>query len=120
MSYNEYNDMFLKCQDSGPYKMYTYDVIDSKKIKDSNITTNLYNLIFLVMDKIRLMEEEHKILYDGNDLVYRDVHTFINDGNLREPMLLGDAVAFTVYRDTIDDEVVDFIFESSKEELGIN
>ena len=33
MSYEEYNDLFLKCQDIGKYHVFTFDIVDSKKWK---------------------------------------------------------------------------------------
>ncbi len=120
MSYNEYNDMFIKCQNAGPYKLYAYDVKGSRNLRDPNLVPNLYKLILLVMSKIRILETEHKILYDKDDLIYYGSTVPCIDGNIREPMLVGDAIAFTVYRDSITDEVVDKIFEESKNELGIN
>ncbi|MDD2378035.1 MAG: hypothetical protein PHD10_05040 [Bacilli bacterium] len=120
MAYEEYNKMFLKCQDTGPYKLYAYDVKGSRNLRDPNLVTNLYKLILLVMAKIRELETERKILYDKDDLIYYGSNIPCIDGNIREPMLVGDAIAFTVYRDSITDDVVDKIFEESKQELGIN
>jgi len=124
VSYDEYNDMYLKCQSTAPYKMYTYDVINSKVMNDKNLCNNLFKLINLVIYKIMLIEERtnKKILYYNNDLVF-DINKIDKsecfDLNNLEPILLGDAIAFTVYRDTISDELVDNIFEQSKNELNI-
>ena len=32
MSSREYNDMFLKCQKTAPYHVFTFDIVDSKKM----------------------------------------------------------------------------------------
>jgi hypothetical protein len=119
MSYDEYNDMYFNCQKTAPYKMYAYDVVDSKCLYDINLCNNLYTLINLVMYKIGLIEKQmdRRILYNGTDLIYDKNKVF--DLNRLEPMLLGDAIAFTVYRDAISDGVVDSIFEQCKAELHI-
>ena len=35
MSTFEYNDLYLKCQDTGIYHMYVFDIKDSKKMSPS-------------------------------------------------------------------------------------
>ena len=35
MSTFEYNDLYLKCQNSGIYHMYIFDIKDSKKMTSS-------------------------------------------------------------------------------------
>lgn len=37
MSYEEYNDMFLKCQDTGKYHVFTFDIVGSKKWKIEHV-----------------------------------------------------------------------------------
>lgn len=124
MSYTEYNNLFSRCQENAPYKMYAYDIVDSKKIKDRLMVKKLYDLIDLVGQKIHLIElkNEIKILYDETDLNNKNDELLKlekSDLNKLEPILLGDAIAFTVYNKTIEDNIVDELFEEAKKELEI-
>lgn len=131
MSSIEYYDMYLKDQnESAPYKMYTYDIVASRDIiyepKD-----DLLKLIINVMKIIKTIEEQRnvKILYDGSDLIHYDLSKSFeeikksklkcNFGYELEPMMLGDAIGFTIYNNTITDEEVDMIFEEVKKQLEI-
>ncbi|MFA5603784.1 MAG: hypothetical protein WDA12_02895 [Bacilli bacterium] len=146
MSSIEYYDMFCESQhDKSLYKMYVYDVVNSRHIEEKFHYKN-FILISYVMKEISIVEKARniKILYDGNDLIHRDVYkklpddisNILMDNNYKikenpliktasradmiEPIILGDAIAFTVYNNTITDYEVDAIFEESKRKLNIN
>lgn len=146
MSSIEYYDMFCESQnDKSLYKMYVYDVVNSRHIEDKFHYKN-FILISYVMKRVSVIEKVRniKILYDGNDLIHRDVYkelpdditNILMDNNYKinynplvktanradmiEPIILGDAIAFTVYNNTITDYEVDAIFEESKRKLNIN
>lgn len=142
MAYNEYNDMFFKCQSSAPYRLYIYDVIDSRCISSNEMISNLQLLIFTLYMKIKYLEMETniKILHQSNLLNYTKLQkkeitgetyyylnperitgaSFTNSVATLEPFLLsGDCIGFTVNRDTINDELVNKLFEETKKELNI-
>lgn len=106
MSYSEYNDMFIKCQNSGKYHIFTFDIVDSKNMdipiryKAQKELIMLSNLLY---EEIRKIEKKNniKILLDLKEL---DSEVFSNT----EPFIFGDMFGFTVYSNTIEyDQVVE-------------
>ncbi|NCC70585.1 hypothetical protein EOM09_03305 [bacterium] len=123
MSYYEYNDLFLKCQKNGRYKMYTFDVVDSQNNTDPLITKKLCSIMTSLRQKIQEVEirTDKKILCD--ELIYYDdlskTTIVSNIFEKLDPIILGDAVSFTVYSGSISDELIDLLFEQTKIELNI-
>ena len=116
MSFDEYQDMYEKCQDYAPYHMFLYDLKNSKQITDPRRQQQLKNLLYHVYHKIEKLEQKtHQVILHRSPLF--SSHSF---GYLQEPFLIdGDTIGFTVLRGQIDEELVDFIFEETKKELQI-
>ena len=56
MSTFEYNDLYLKCQDTGIYHMFVFDIVDSRKIptRERNIAQNkMIELMNRIYEKIK-------------------------------------------------------------------
>ena len=125
MSTSEYNDLFLKCQDTGKYHVFTFDIIGSKKMDSNKRKQAQYKIIELAMmmyrtiKKIERKENKKILVFEENFSKLGEYR--INDfGVKQEPFLFGDLIGFTVYRDTISKEEVMQIFESSKKVLNID
>ena len=115
MSYEEYHDLYEKCQSYAPYQMFIYDLMNSKKIIDKDRQQKLRLLINTTYDKIKKLEkiQNKKILHqiENND----------NISYLEDPFLIdGDTIGFTVLRNQITANTVDLIFENVKKELNIS
>lgn len=115
MSYSEYNDMFIKCQNSGKFHIFTFDIVNSQNL-DNNIRNKaqkeLIMLSKLLYEEIQKIEKKNniKILLDMKEL---DSKIVINN----EPFIFGDMFGFTVYRNTIE---YDQVFEIFNRLLNIN
>lgn len=123
MSTHEYNDLFLKCQETGKYHVFTFDIIASKKLENRlEAQIKIIELILMVYRKIekKELEEKKKIL------VFEDEFTKLGEKRLnifgykQEPFIYSDVIGFTVYRDTITNEEVINIFNSCKKALKID
>jgi len=125
MSTFEYNDLFLKCQDTGVYHVFTFDIVDSKKMSQTTRNIAQYKLIklnLLMYQEIENIEkkENRKILVFEKDFTnYGEVRKNVF-GYKQEPFLFGDLIGFTVYRDTITSVEVIEIYEKYKKMLNID
>lgn len=125
MSTHEYNDLFLKCQNTAPYHVFTFDIKGSKKmnyktrsiaqIKLLKFITLMYNTIYR-----KSLEENKKILVFESDYVHLGEARLNEFGFKLEPFILGDLVGFTVYRDTITNDEVMKIHNECKREVDID
>lgn len=125
MSTSEYNDLFLKCQDTGKYHVFTFDIAGSKKMSKAVrclAQYKLIKLILLIYSEIREIEmNENK-----NILVFESDFTKLGEdrknvfGYKQEPFLFGDLIGFTVYRDAITRDEVIKIYEKYKKMLNID
>ena len=125
MSTYEYNDLFLKCQPTGLYHVFTFDIKDSKlmdyktrnnaRIKMLKFMTLMYNTIYQ-----KALIENKKILVYKKDYVRLGSSHLNEFGFKQEPFILGDLVGFTVYRDSITNEEVMKIYEECKKEVVID
>lgn len=135
MSTSEYNDLFLKCQDTGKYHVFTFDMVGSSKFRAEGkynerlaVQIKLMELNMLVYRLIQKkeLEENKKILVFEDGFVHYPYPetdpTWISNGfgYKMEPFLFGDLIGFTAYRDTITKEEVMDIFEKSKKLLNID
>lgn len=126
MSTSEYNDLFLKCQSTGLYHVFCFDVIGCKKMwnegKGDYYNQKICKLITLIYNKIIIKElyENKKILVfdDGYNRFWNEDRKCF--GFKDEPFKFGDLVGFTVYRDSISREEVMEIFEECKEIVDID
>ena len=68
MSTLEYNDLFLKCQDTGLYHVFSFDIKDSKSLKNRyEVQEKLIKMILNIYKRIKEKEQqENKISHDHN------------------------------------------------------
>jgi len=122
MSTIEYNDLFFKCQNTGKYHVFIFDIKDSKTIENRHeVQYQIIELIQNVYKRIQKQEEieQRRILVFENDFVSLGEKTN-GPGLKQEPFILGDAVGLTTYRDSISVEEVLKIFWEEKDNIGIN
>lgn len=126
MSSFEYVDLFLKTQTSGRFHMFTFDIVNSKKMdscarwlaqqKMINLMLKIYNHIENIeieTNRKILMMEEEIVLYGEYDNMKNKF------GLLMEPFVFGDTFGFTIYRDSLTYEEIINIYKYYKEELNI-
>lgn len=128
MSTYEYNDLFLKCQNTGKYHVFTFDIEGSKKMSYNGVNERLevqYKIIELAMMMYKIIQEK-ELKENKKILVFESEFTRLGEPRLnifgykQEPFLLGDVIGFTVYRDTITTNEVIEIFNKCKKALNIN
>ena len=120
-----YIDLFLKCQENGKYRIFTFDIKNSKQMNNKkryiaqkqimNLIDNMYN----DLKKLELKQNK-KILIDEEGYTH---YSKRNDGGFAfkfEPFILGDMVGLTIYNGSIDNDIVYEIFEKNKKELNID
>lgn len=125
MSTIEYNDLFLKCQKTGKYHVFCFDIVGSKNMSDEtrfDAQIKIIKLILMVYEKIKTkqMQENKKILVfeDGfTKLWEKRLNSF---GYKQEPFIYGDVIGLTVYRDTITNDEIINIFNKCKKSLDID
>ena len=118
MSTDEYNDMFLRCQATGMFHMFTFDLKNCKSMDPETLNDAEFKLVQLVLRTYKQLqtleyETDRKILL--NKLLLQD-EQWMN----KEPFFLGDAGEITIYRDSITDEQFWEIFNNTKEEVGFD
>ena len=126
MSSFEYIDLYKKAQSNGKYHMFTFDIVDSKKMKSSTrwlSQQKMINLMLKIYNHIENIEIEtnRKILMMEDGIVlYGDYDNMKNEfGLLMEPFVFGDTFGFTIYRDSLTYEEIINIYKYYKEELNI-
>ena len=122
----EYNDLFLLCQDTGIYHMFTFDIVSSKKM-DSNTRK-------IAQEKlIKLMRSIYQVVYEIQEKTGKRILVFDDDfvtfdsglpvkgfGMKQEPFLFGDTFGFTIYRDSLDKDVILSVYEYFRVSLNID
>ena len=56
MSSYEYNDMLLKCQKTAPYHVFTFDIVDSKKMDQEERVNAQYKFAKLILLNYKMIE----------------------------------------------------------------
>ena len=126
MSTYEYNNLFLKCQDIGRYHVFTFDIESSKKMDNKTRMDAQVKLIKLMKGIYKTLEEiqkktSKKILVFEEGFVSFDSGLPVRGfGMKQEPFIIGDTFGFTIYRDSLDDDVVLSIYEYFKTSLNID
>lgn len=126
MSTFEYNDLYLKCQESGKYHMFVFDIVNSKKMSNQgrwNVQNKMIKLMTRIYKTIEKIQEStnRKILVFDEDLVtFKNCKPIRGIGFKQEPFLFADTFGFTIYRDSLDKEVIYYIYEYFKKSLDIN
>jgi len=125
MSTFEYNDLFLKCQPTGKYHVFTFDIVDSKKMSfktryDAQFKiAELILMVYKIIEKKQL-EENKKILVFEEEFTKLGEERKNGFGYKQEPFIYGDLIGFTVYRDAITSDEVINIFNKCKKILEID
>lgn len=125
MSTFEYNDLFLKCQKTGLYHIFAFDIVESKKMnpeKRLDAQFKIIELILMVYRKIKKkeIEQNKKILVFEDDFTKLGEDRLNGFGYKMEPFLYGDLIGFTVYRDTVTKDEVINIFNDCTKKLDID
>ena len=123
MSSFEYNDMLLKCQKTAPYHVFTFDIVDSKKMDRETRNKAQYkfrDLVILNYKLLELIEKKRniKILVKPFNELSEYIIGFTQTD--KEPVIIGDLSYFTIYRDTLKEEEVIEIFECCMQLLDID
>ena len=126
MSTFEYNDLYLKCQDTGKYHMFVFDIVDSKKmlkqerIIAQNKMIKLINRIYKTIEKIQETTNRKILVFEDDFVTYKSGKNYKGFGFKQEPFLFADTVGFTIYRDSLDKNVIYYIYEYFKKTLEID
>ena len=126
MSTFEYNDLYLKCQNTGLYHMYIFDIKGSKNMTSSKRKEaqekmiNLMNKIYTTLEKLEKNMNKKILVFEDDFVTYKSSKEYKGFGFKREPFLFGDTFGFTTYRDSIDNDLVYSIYEYYKKELNID
>lgn len=126
MSSIEYNDLFLLCQNTGKYHMFTFDMVASKAMDKETRTLAQRKMITLMKYMYQLLMDiqektQKKILVFEEDFISYDSGTYVKGfGMKQEPFLIGDVFGFTIYRDSIDKDIILNIYQYFKDALEID
>ena len=123
MSSYEYNDMFLECQDNAPYHVFTFDIVNSKKMDNNSRRVAQEKLISLALLNYKVLEYVEKIR--NRKILVRPFDDKRQNGVGfsqidKEPVVIGNLTYFTVFRDSISRDEVIRIFEFCKSFLDID
>lgn len=126
MSTFEYNDLYLKSQETGQYHIFIFDIIGSKnmtykyrneaQIKMIKLMTKIYETI----EKIEKTTKRKILVFDKDFVTFKSNIPYKGFGFKQEPFLFGDTFGFTIYRDTLDKDTIYKIYNYYKKELEIN
>lgn len=126
MSTFEYNDLYLKCQDTGKYHMFVFDIIGSKNMtfayrnEAQNKMIDLMNKIYETIQSTEKNTNKKILVFDDDFVTYKSNLPYKGFGFKQEPFLFGDTFGFTIYRDTLDKETIYQIYNYYKELLNID
>lgn len=125
MSTSEYFDLYEKAQTNGKYNMFCFDIVDSKKMSSQSrqvAQNEMIKLMLKMYSDIKEIElKTNKKILVTNDGIVQYGYTSLNKiGMLVEPFILGDMFGFTVYRDSIEKELILELYKKNKEELKID
>lgn len=126
MSTLEYNDLYLLCQDTGRYHMFVFDIVDSKKM-DSETRYNaqikmikLMKSIYAVIQEIQEKTGKQILVFEDQFVDYDSKIPSCGFGMKVEPFLIGDIFGFTIYRDSLDKDIIMSIYEYFRISLDID
>lgn len=119
-----YIDLFFKCQETGKYRIFTFDIKNSKKMKNRyQAQLQIFNLIDNIYKDLKQLEIklDKKILLDEEGYTH---YTQKNENSgfafKYEPFVIGDMVGLTIYNGSIDNDIIYEIFEKNKKQLNID
>lgn len=116
MSNIEYIDLYIKAQETGIYHMYTFDIVNSKQMP-REVRQDAQEKMVILMERFYKEIENLEKHYHKTILVKEDEINKFN--NLPEPFLYGDTFGFTIYRDSLDKDIIMDIFQELVNELEI-
>ena len=126
MSYNEYNDLLLKCQKTGKYRVFTIDLMNSSSMNSELRFESQYSLITLIeriyQDILMLEKELNKriLIKDEGFDTFLDKQELKNEGQMPyDWFLYGDAVGLTIHNNSIPREVIYKIISLNIKELNL-
>jgi len=125
MSSCEYNDLFLKCQNTGKYQIFIFDIVNSKLMEPSKrkfVQRKLCELAEEMYQRILIIERNtgKQILVFDEDFCYlKDNKKLTGFGLKVEPFLIGDMFGFTIYRDSLDKSIILELFNELKDKFDI-
>lgn len=126
MSTFEYNDLYLKCQDTGKYHMFVFDIVESKKMsKEERVIAQskmikLMTRIYKTIEKIQETTNRKILVFEEDFVTYESGKDFKGFGLKIEPFLFADTFGFTIYRDSLDKNIIYYIYEYFKKSLDID
>ena len=116
MSNIEYIDLYIKAQETGIYHMYTFDIVNSKEMP-REFRQDAQEKMVILME--RFYKEIERIEQYSNKKILVKEETINTFNNLPDPFLYGDTFGFTIYRDSLDKEIIMNIYEELVNELDI-
>ena len=126
MSYDEYNDLMLKCQKTGKYRVFTVDISNSKGLYGPNMMEEYYNLYMLIertyQDILMLEKELNKqiLITDEGYKTAIDEATLNNEGQMPyDWFIYGDAVGITIHNGSIPPRIIYEIINLNIKEMGL-
>ena len=126
MSMYEYNDLFLKCQNTGLYHVFIFDIKDSKKmdkstrIEATNKIIKLMTKIYKTLKKIEISTNRKILVFENDFVTYKSRKNAKGFGVKQEPFMFADTFGFTIYRDSIEKRIIYYIYEYYKKLLDID
>lgn len=118
MSYIEYNDLLLKCQNIGKYRLFTLDLIDSgntKLEKYNNLKTAMERIYQDILMLEKELNKQILITNEGFKTPLDENISFLQE----DWFILGDAVGITIYNKSIPTEVINKIIELNLKEMNL-
>jgi hypothetical protein len=125
MSYYEYFDMFHEVQkiDNCPYRAFMFDVINSRNQADYCKFFEKHHecmeYVYTLLEREEQLVGTKILLKDKNNKHQMDMDSLRN-GNLRNPMRLGDMVTYFVYNGSITIERMIELFSEGLNKYKIN
>ena len=121
MSWQEYVSLVPHANLVGKYHLFTFTLCNSSDYPNdvrSEIQKDLIEIIQELYRRIGLIEEDTftKItVYEKNFVHFGEKPRFLGLGLLVEPFVFNNSIGVTVYRDSIDTEVVYDLFDEVKD-----
>ena len=118
-----YIDLFLKCQDKGKYRIFTFDIKNSTQMKNRyQAQLQIFNLIDNIYSDLKELEIKlnKKILLDEEGYTHYTEKNNVGFAFKYEPFVLGDMVGLTIYNNSIDNDIIYELFEKNKKLLNID
>ena len=124
MSYAEYIDMFIETQKQEcPYRAFTFDVVNSKNQKQYIEERDKFHAFVSYLYSVLEIEEQKTgrqiLLKDKFNVKYPNNGDRVHNGNVYNPMILGDMATYFVYNNSISIQRMLQIFAQGLREFNI-